>query len=163
MKNNTKKNILFVCMGNICRSPAAEGVMQKLIEDEGLEDKISVDSAGTIGYHVGETADARMVSSAKNRGYELLSIARKFDPETDFDEFDYIVTMDNDNYYKIRAMDRNLEHDEKIYKMIEFSQNLTPSEVPDPYYGGENGFEDVLDILVDACAGLLEKVKSEIE
>jgi len=91
----TKKKILFVCLGNICRSPAAEGIMKKLVEEKDLHNLIEVDSAGTMGYHTGEGADPRMKRHAKNRGYDLTSIARRFDPKKDFLDFDYIVTMDN--------------------------------------------------------------------
>lgn len=157
------KKILFVCMGNICRSPAAEGIMKQLVENENLGENIFVDSAGTIGYHAGEPADARMRKYAGKRGYELTSISRKFNPVTDFENFDYIITMDNDNYDDISFLDRGGKFHHKLFKMVDFNRNLKVSEVPDPYYSGTDGFELVLDILEDACEGLLQKVKNEIK
>lgn len=157
------KKILFVCMGNICRSPAAEAVMKHIVEREKLESEIFIDSAGTIGYHAGDPADARMISKAVKRGYDLTSISRKFNPDTDFDKFDYIVTMDNDNYEDIRHLDRKKKYRDKLFKMTSFNRNMKVSEVPDPYYSGSDGFELVLDILEDACEGLLNKVKDDIK
>lgn len=157
------KKILFVCMGNICRSPAAEGVMKHFVEREKLDGKIFIDSAGTIGYHAGDPADKRMIVHAAQRGYDLTSISRKFNPDTDFEKFDYIVTMDNDNYDDIKSLDRKKKYINKLYKMTEFSRNIRASEVPDPYYSGSEGFERVLDILEDACEGLLQKVKDDIK
>ncbi len=159
----SKKKILFVCLGNICRSPAAEGVMKSLIAKGGLENFIEVDSAGTIGYHEGEGADPRMKKYAAKRGYDLTSISRKFERNIDFEEFDYIVVMDDDNYDEIKRQDfRNLYSD-KLYKIASFSSHSTVSEVPDPYYLGQDGFENVLDILEDACNNLLRKVKDDIK
>jgi protein-tyrosine phosphatase len=157
-----KKKILFVCLGNICRSPAAEGVMSSLIKKEGLEDSILVDSAGTLGYHIGEEADARMKEHAEKRGYELTSISRKFNPQKDFDEFDYIVTMDNSNYKDIYRLDTDHKHKDKIFKMAKFINRHNVNEVPDPYYEGPEGFEFVLDIIENGCEELLTKVKNEI-
>ncbi len=154
------KKILFVCMGNICRSPSAEAVMKYLVEKENLTDKIFIDSAGTIGYHAGEPADPRMRKHAEKRGYNLTSIARQFRLQ-DFEEFDYIVVMDHDNYRDIRALDKENKYAHKVFKMTQFSSNGY-EEVPDPYYGGPQGFENVLDILEDSAKGLLEKVKSEL-
>lgn len=158
-----KKNILFVCMGNICRSPAAEGIMKSLVEKEGLKEKVFIDSAGTIGYHAGDTPDPRMVKHAAKRGYNLNSFARKFDLKNDFNKFDYIVTMDDDNYLDIKSLDFRGKYSDKIHKMVEFSRNIKAGEVPDPYYSGSEGFEKVLDILEDACGGLLEKIKNELK
>ncbi len=157
------KKILFVCMGNICRSPAAEGIMKHFVEAQNLNNRIFVDSAGTIGYHAGEHADARMIEHASRRGYDLTSVSRKFNPDTDFDNFDYIITMDNDNYDDIRHLDRKKLYADKLYKMTDFSSSIKVSEVPDPYYSGPDGFERVLDILEDACKGLLKKVKDEFQ
>ena len=157
------KKILFVCMGNICRSPAAEGVMKTFVEKEGLTDNIFVDSAGTIGYHAGEPADARMIEHAARRGYDLTSISRKFNASSDFENFDYIITMDDDNYKDIKGLDYSGKYKNKIFKMVDFSRNLKVTEVPDPYYGGWDGFENVINILEDACAGLLDRIKNEIK
>jgi len=152
--------VIFVCLGNICRSPSAEAVMNSLIEKEGLSDKIQCDSAGTIAYHAGEPADARMKKHALKRGYNLTSIARKFTNE-DFGNFDYIVAMDRNNYTDILALDKEAENVDKISMMTSYCSDHDDEEVPDPYYGGPQGFEHVLDLLEDATAGLLEKIKKD--
>jgi len=149
------KNILFVCLGNICRSPSAEGVMKAILKREGLETTYFVDSAGTGGWHVGERADRRMRKTAAERGYDLTSLARQFDPREDFEKFDVIVGMDDENIHDLRAMDREGRYDHKIFKMTDFCQKCAETSVPDPYYGGLHGFEHVLNILEDACEGLL--------
>jgi len=148
--------VLFVCHGNICRSPAAEGVMKSL--SIGLP--IEIQSAGTAGYHIGELPDSRMRSLARKRGYELTSRAQQFDPSSHFEKFDHIVAMDGNNLRDLKAMDRNKKYHHKLSLMTEYSQVMDVNEVPDPYYGGPEGFELVLDILEDACAGLLIKMKS---
>jgi len=158
-----RKKVLFICLGNICRSPSAEAVMKKLIKDQNMENLIEVDSAGTINYHEGETSDKRMQKHAERRGYKLDHLAKGFKRETDFSSSDYIVTMDNNNYYEIKSMDSKDRYTDKIFKMSEFSENINFEEVPDPYYGGDKGFELVLDILEDACKGLLEKIKNDIK
>ena len=155
------KRILFVCMGNICRSPSGEAVMNKLVKRAGLQDKVECDSAGTIAYHEGDPADARMKRHALRRGYKLNSIARKF-RFGDFKNFDYIIAMDMENYSDLTAMDRNQEYNHKIHLLTDFAQNGKYHEVPDPYYGGPEGFENVLDIVEESCKGLLEKIKSKI-
>jgi len=150
--------VIFVCLGNICRSPSAEGVMQHLIEQKGLEDKIKVDSAGTIAVHAGERADSRMRSHAQKRGYDLTSISRQFKAHTDFDEFDYVIAMDNSNFADLLAITRKESDKNKISKMTDFSTSSKYTEIPDPYYGGSQGFELVLDLLEDACKGLLDHI-----
>jgi low molecular weight protein-tyrosine phosphatase len=159
----TKKRVLFVCLGNICRSPAAEGVMNHLIKKNKMEKLIDVDSAGTIDYHEGEAPDERMVKAAKKRGYKLNHEARIFNPYTDFDNFDYIVTMDDENYQTISELDIRQKYSNKIIKMNSFSSDPSIPEVPDPYYSGILGFENVLNILEDACKNLLAKMKIDIE
>lgn len=158
-----RKRVLFVCLGNICRSPSAETIMKKFVGQEGLENLIEVDSAGTIDYHEGEPADERMQKHAKKRGYELNHIARGFDVEIDFKSADYIVTMDNDNYYDIKSFDKGNNYDHKIFKLSQFAGKIKFKEVPDPYDGNSQGFEVVLDILEDACKVLLEKIKNDIK
>lgn len=153
-----KKKILFVCLGNICRSPAAEGIMKSLVAKKGLEKFISVDSAGTIGYHTGDQPDTRMMAHASKRGYHLNHSARKFDPISDFEYYDYIITMDNSNYADINALDRNGKYKNKIFKMIQFLDSNEVDEVPDPYYLGPQGFENVLNVLEEACNGLLGQI-----
>ena len=156
-----KKKILFVCLGNICRSPAAEAVMTRLLKNNNLVDSVEVDSAGTIDYHEGEPADARMRVYAEKRGYKLNSVARKFNPDIDFEKFDYIITMDNSNLEEVKALDLDNKFIKKIYRMVDFSKYYDEAEIPDPYYGGREGFENVLDILEDAAQGLLEKLEND--
>jgi protein-tyrosine phosphatase len=153
-----KTKILFVCMGNICRSPSAEAVFTGLLKKEGLVN-FEVDSAGTIAYHAGERADRRMQSHAVIRGYNLTSISRKFNPDSDFDRFDMIIGMDHENIDSLKRMARNQNDLRKIHLMTDFSKEWNYIEVPDPYYGGEEGFELVLDLLEDSCEGLVEELK----
>ncbi|BBM81811.1 low molecular weight protein-tyrosine-phosphatase [Candidatus Uabimicrobium amorphum] len=155
------KNILFVCLGNICRSPAAEGIMNKILSDKQLTHKYTCDSAGTTGYHTGESADARMIAHAKKRNYDLTSRARQFDPSSDFEKFDYIITMDQHNYENVRDRNYDKQHHHKIHPMVSFCTKHQVDKVPDPYYGGAQGFERVLDILEDACHGLLKHMEDE--
>lgn len=156
-----KKSLLFVCLGNICRSPSAEAVMKDLVSKQGLEDDFFIDSAGTSGWHNGDGADPRMKSHAIRRGIDLTSISRKFYPDSDFEEFDMIIGMDDQNIRDLNAMSSSKEERSKIYKMTDFCRRFDYMDaVPDPYYGGDQGFELVLDILEDACEGLLEEIKS---
>ena len=151
-----KKRILFVCLGNICRSPAAEGYFNFLIHQEKLTDKFFIDSAGTSAYHEGSNADGRMMAAAQQRGYELTSISRRFNPKKDFADFDLIITMDDDNLADVISVCPNEDLEQKIKPMIEFCTKHDVSHVPDPYYKGLDGFELTLDIVEDACEGLLE-------
>lgn len=147
--------LLFVCLGNICRSPSAENIMNYLIEEKGLTDKFTCDSAGTSSYHIGEYPDRRMHFAAKKRGIILTGKARQIQP-IDLENFDLILAMDKSNYYDIRALDSEGIYKDKIKLMCDFTTLHTDKEVPDPYYGGENGFNYVIDLLLDACEGLLE-------
>ena len=159
MKTNKKTKILFVCLGNICRSPSAEAVMKKLVKDAGLQEQFFIDSAGIIGYHKGEQADPRMRTHAARRGYKLDSISRPVQTQ-DFFDFDLIIGMDNRNIEDLREKAPDLVSMRKIHQMTEFSRNRLYDYVPDPYYSGADGFELVLDLLEDACAGLLEAITS---
>jgi len=155
--------ILFVCLGNICRSPSGEAVMNALIERNNLRDRIACDSAGTIAYHTGEPADARMQKHAIKRGYNLTSIARQI-KLNDFERFNFIIAMDRDNYRNILALDVEGKYKDKVKLMMNFAIEHSDNDVPDPYYGGEQGFEYVLDLLEDACLGLLKHiVKLDLE
>lgn len=153
-----KTKILFVCSGNICRSPSAEAVFKKLVDEKGVTGKFEIDSAGTGSWHVGEPADKRMKEHAKKRGYNLTSVSRKIYPSVDFEHFDLIIAMDNYNVNDLKSIVRNGKDLSKIHKMTDFAKEWNYSEIPDPYYGGEEGFELVLDLLEDSCKGLLEKL-----
>lgn len=153
--------LLFVCLGNICRSPAAEGIMNHLIEHAGLSRQITCDSAGTSSYHVGSSPDRRMTAAAHQRGIPLGSRARQFNAD-DFTAFDLILAMDRDNYVDICALDPDGKYRHKVRLMCDFCTHHSLREVPDPYYGGAEGFNQVIDLLMDACAGLLEEIKPQL-
>ncbi|MGI0490795.1 low molecular weight protein-tyrosine-phosphatase [Alkalinema pantanalense CENA528] len=151
--------LLFVCLGNICRSPSAENIMNYLIEQQGLGDFIECDSAGTSSYHIGSPPDRRMNLAAQRQlGIELKGRARQFQPY-DFDEFDLILAMDQDNYENLYYLDRQSQYRDKLRLMCEFCTKHDLKEVPDPYYGGEAGFNFVIDLLMDACSGLLDHLR----
>ncbi|MEH1859096.1 MAG: low molecular weight protein-tyrosine-phosphatase [Nostoc sp.] len=153
--------LLFVCLGNICRSPSAENIMNHLIEQAGLSEHILCDSAGTSSYHIGSPPDRRMSAAAATKlGIKLRGRARPFQ-KSDFQDFDLILAMDRENYENILTLDRTEQYQHKVRLMCEFCSRHTLKEVPDPYYGGQEGFNQVIDLLIDACEGLLTKVKSE--
>jgi protein-tyrosine phosphatase len=152
--------ILFVCLGNICRSPAAENIMNHLVAQAGLGDAIACDSAGTSSYHVGNAPDRRMSAAAQKRGIPMRGQARQFVRE-DFDQFDLIVAMDRDNYSNILYLDPGQEHRDRVKMMCEFASNHPDKDVPDPYYGGDAGFDYVIDLLDDACSGLLTQIRRD--
>ncbi len=151
--------VLFVCMGNICRSPTAEGVFNKLLDDLGATHRFFVDSAGTHAYHVGESPDSRAQQTARNRGVTLSNIRARKVSSSDFDEFDYILAMDSDNYQLLRDACPS-EHHHKIKLFLEYAPNHEENNVPDPYYGGQNGFEHVFDLVEDASQGFYQAVIS---
>jgi protein-tyrosine phosphatase len=145
-------------MGNICRSPAAEGIFIAKANQAGLNGGIECDSAGTIGYHSGERADARMRAAASRRGYQLESRSRRVQP-SDFEDFDHIIAMDRDNLGELEVLARRHPGKARLSLMCEYARGHDDEEVPDPYYGGEQGFEHVLDLLEDACDGLLGELR----
>lgn len=149
--------VLFVCLGNICRSPTAHGVFLKIVEDQSLNNMIEVDSAGTHAYHVGKQPDPRAQSAALRRGIDLSPLrARKVNP-SDFEYFDYVLAMDYENYSNLeRICPAGYEH--RLRMFLDFASNFEEKEVPDPYYGGDSGFEHVLDLVDDASRGLLKDI-----
>lgn len=149
--------LLFVCLGNICRSPSAENIMNHLIQEAGLSDKIICDSAGTSAYHIGSAPDRRMSAAAIEKGIKLIGRARKFQP-IDFERFDLILAMDRENYQELIYYDGEGKYQDKIKMMCSFATKHEDREVPDPYYGGEAGFQYVIDLLFDACEGLLDYI-----
>jgi protein-tyrosine phosphatase len=160
--SDSRTKVLFVCMGNICRSPAAEGAFAALVQQRGMADRFVIDSAGTIGYHAGELPDPRMRAAAQRRGLELSHLARKVTPQ-DLEDFDYVLAMDRDNLFHLHALDKRGRNQAKVRLFTEFLNNPPCVEVPDPYYGGEEGFERVLDLVESCSVGLLDtitKVKS---
>ena len=150
--------ILFVCMGNICRSPTAEGVMRALVREAGLEDAISLDSAGTGGWHVGDPPDVRATAAAAARGIPLEGAARQF-RVSDFDDFDLVVAMDRSNRRDLLALAPDDAARAKVTLLLEYAGGEGQLDVPDPYYGGDEGFETVLDLVSDACRSLLASVR----
>ncbi|MBB5349814.1 protein-tyrosine phosphatase [Haloferula luteola] len=153
--------VLFVCMGNICRSPAAEIVFRDLVEKAGWKERIKIDSAGTIGYHSGHAPDRRMAATLKARGYSILGSARQVTPQ-DLEIFDHILAADRENLADLRRMDRHGTHHSKIRLLTDHCQSIDADHVPDPYYGGQDGFERVADLVEDACQGLLEEIEKEL-
>jgi len=154
--------LLFVCLGNICRSPTAEGVMRSLVEQAGLQERIEIDSAGTGAWHVGSAADARASATAGARGVALESVARQVVLD-DFEEFDLVLAMDGENLRALTRLASDEEQRARIRLLREFdpaSEDAADLDVPDPYYGGERGFEDVFDLVQAACAGLLGRIQA---
>jgi protein-tyrosine phosphatase len=154
--------ICFVCLGNICRSPTAEGVFRRLAVEASLDARLTIDSAGTGAWHVGELPDPRSRQAASHRGYDLTHRARKFTPG-DFDRFDLVLAMDRDNYDTLQRLARGRTHVPAIRLLRSFDDAApADAEVPDPYSGEDDGFEDVLDICERACRGLLEHVRTRV-
>ncbi|MEM7725241.1 MAG: low molecular weight protein-tyrosine-phosphatase [Cyanobacteria bacterium P01_A01_bin.45] len=153
--------VLFVCLGNICRSPAAENIMNYLLTERNMIDKVICDSAGTSSYHIGSPPDRRMSASANQKlGIQMRGQARQFQ-KSDFQDFDVILAMDKDNYQDIVRLDSTQEYAEKVKMMCDFCNHHDIKEVPDPYYGGTDGFNQVIELLLDACDGLLESIESK--
>jgi len=153
-----KITVLFVCMGNICRSPTAEGVFRHMVQQQGHENWISTDSAGTHAYHIGEQPDHRSQQTALNRGINLSDLRARKALAQDFNDFDYILAMDDENYLLLEQLcPAGLES--KLSLFLDFSQDYSETQVPDPYYGGDQGFEHVFDLVESASRGLLEDIK----
>lgn len=153
--------VLFVCMGNICRSPTAQGMFSKLLEDRGLLDRVFVDSAGTHAYHIGEPPDERSARAAAGRGIDLRQQRGRRVAVEDFHQFDYVLAMDHDNYTVLSAM-CPVGCEDKLSLFLAYAPHLNLSDVPDPYYGGPTGFERVLDLVEEASRGLLDDVQRRL-
>ncbi|MEN8774714.1 MAG: low molecular weight protein-tyrosine-phosphatase [Akkermansiaceae bacterium] len=158
----SRYNLLFVCLGNICRSPAGENIFRHVVKESGLSDQIDCDSSGTIGIHSGNKPDARMSQTISRRGYEVAGHARQFALQ-DFELFDLILTMDNENFQNVIKLAVTAEERAKVRNFTDFCSQHDLIEVPDPYYGGNAGFELVADLIEDGVEGLLAHVKKEIE
>ena len=156
-----KTKVLFVCLGNICRSPTAEAIFDHLIEMNNLQEQLVSDSAGTSNYHIGERPDPRTLTHGEARSYKFKSLGRQFDPDSDFEAFDRILCMDDSNYQNVTAMAPSRELSKKVQRMADFfPQGSKYSFVPDPYYEGHEGFDLVLDLLEEACANLLADIQN---
>lgn len=149
--------VLFVCLGNICRSPTAEGVFRRLLDRETLATRVHVDSAGTAAYHVGAPPDQRAREAALRRGIDLSAIRGRRAEPSDLETFDYVLAMDRENHANLLAIAG--EHGHKVRLFMEYAPRFDEDEVPDPYYGGANGFERVLDMIEDAAEGLLAELR----
>ena len=153
--------VCFVCLGNICRSPTADGVMVKMVREAGLEGQVEVDSAGTSAYHVGEAADHRSAAVAHGRGYALTSRSRQF-VSADWSRFDYVLAMDRSNLRNLRRLPGAQSFSGTLALFRDFDATSPPeSDTPDPYYGGPGGFDEVLDICERGCRGLLDQIRAE--
>jgi len=151
-------HVLFVCLGNICRSPAGENIFRHQVTESGLSDCITCDSAGTAGYHIGKSPDARMTKAMRHRGYQVTGGARQFAPD-DFNRFDLILTMDDDNYRDIISQARSNDQRKRVRCFTDFCTEHEETEVPDPYYGGDEGFEFVADLIEDGSAGIIAHLR----
>lgn len=159
MSETQSVKVLFVCMGNICRSPTAQGVFRKLVGNQGLEGAIEIDSAGTHGYHVGEPPDRRAQEAAFRRGIDLSDLRARRVEADDFSRFDYVLAMDRENFLSLSSIcPQGCER--KLMLFLDFAPHLQVREVPDPYYGGSSGFERVFDMVEAAAEGLLSDIRS---
>lgn len=156
-----KHTVLFICLGNICRSPAAEGIMKSLVEKEGMSDDFFIDSAAIGSWHIGQLPDSRMRKCGAEHGYRFDSHARQFQ-KSDFQHFDLIVVMDNENYRAITSMASSQADKDKVVRIADYlNHHREYTTVPDPYYGDYSDFELVIELLEDACQGLLDSIKEQ--
>lgn len=151
--------VLFVCMGNICRSPTAEGVFRHLLQQQGMTGQVLTDSAGTHDYHIGAPPDLRAQAAAARRGYDLSMLRARQVTPADFERFDYVLAMDEANLGELLPLCPDASRD-RLRLLLEFAEEVERRDVPDPYYGGEQGFEDVLDLVENAARGLLAHIKN---
>ena len=161
MEGHLMKRVLFVCMGNICRSPTGEGIFKKHLQTRGASEGVDVDSAGTIGFHAGKPADPNMRAAAASKGYELTSISRQVTAD-DFNEFDWIIAMDRDNLADLRSIQNSVSGDGLAHLCLlsDFLDDDWPTDVPDPYGGGESGFHYVVEMIESACPKMHDEILS---
>ena len=157
-----KISVLMVCMGNICRSPMAEGILRREVMKAGLQDRVDIDSAGTHSYHIGSPPDPRAQAAISRRGVDISDLRGRQVADTDFEKFDYILAMDEDNLGILRRKAPSRAQ-EKIHLLLSFSGKFAHQPVPDPYYGGANGFEENLDMIEDAVAGLIDDIRASFQ
>jgi protein-tyrosine phosphatase len=157
MNNLHKISVVFVCMGNICRSPTAEGVFRNVVKQNNLQDQINIDSAGTHAYHIGDPPDSRSQSTALSHGINLSAQRARKAVTEDFERFDYVIAMDRSNFEGLKSLGRGADLS-RLHLFMDFSKDWDNDEVPDPYYGGANGFEEVFDMVQSASEGLLEHI-----
>ncbi len=150
--------VLFVCLGNICRSPAAEIIFRKMVDDAGKSVEFEIDSAGTMGHHAGAAPDPRMCEALSKKNYSISGHARQIEAQ-DLEKFDLIVTMDESNLNEVRNLDQKGRFHSKIRPLVSFCRNHSDLRVPDPYYGGQRGFDHVIHLLEDGCMGILEELR----
>lgn len=155
-----RHRVIFVCLGNICRSPAAEIIFRQQVADAGRDGEFEIDSAGTIGHHHGSPPDARMAESLRQKGFTVEGSARQI-VAADLDSFDLIVTMDETNLAEVRRLDKTGKLHAKIQPFVSFCRHHDDLRVPDPYYGGQRGFDHVIRLLEDGCAGILESLEAK--
>ena len=162
---NTKKQlkVLFVCMGNICRSPTAEAVFRKQVADKGLQDRIVIDSAGTHAYHIGHPPDARSAETARERGLDMSKQRARRVEYADLQDFDYVLAMDSNNLMRLQAMQDEQGGNARVGLLLEYAKGASVNEVPDPYYGGPGGFDRVFDLVEAGCQGLLHEVEQHLD
>ena len=158
MDMSKKVSVLFVCLGNICRSPTAHGVFRQMVRNAGLEEVIEIDSAGTAAFHIGKSPDGRSTQVAKGRGIEMADLRARQVDFGDFYQYDYVLAMDDANYSNLKDLALP-EHYEKVQMFLDYSDEFSETEVPDPYYGGPQGFDHVFDLVESASNGLLDHIK----
>lgn len=155
-------SVLFVCLGNICRSPTAEGVFRKLIHESGLQDNVKIDSAGTGGWHVDKAPDPRAIAAAHNRGIDITDLRARQVTRSDFGEFDYILAMDSNNLSDLQRLSSDLDKKGQLRLFLDYAASIPEKEVPDPYYTEAQGFEEVLDLVEAGSRGLIRAIQQQL-